>query len=202
MTPGVHANAASGLTLFCPAPQWSTRLERKWTHLSRPQPGSGQSEGTNVSSIRRVSVRARGLGRPDHEQGRLHRPGAAEHGNQPLPERHRDTHGPARFTGPNNIDSHGASYTATHFLIATGARPRTFNFPGHQHLLDRGGLHRGATPLRSRTASRGIRQDTDSTQASLESATPSTGIGSTPDPGDSLRRRRERGPPPRDPPAG
>jgi glutathione reductase (NADPH) len=45
-------------------------------------------------------------------------------------------HGRARFTGGNSLDIDGTSYTATHFLVATGARPRPFDFPGHQHLVD------------------------------------------------------------------
>ncbi len=45
-------------------------------------------------------------------------------------------HGQARFTGPDTIDIDGTTYTANHFLIATGARPRPLDFPGHQHLVD------------------------------------------------------------------
>ncbi len=45
-------------------------------------------------------------------------------------------HGHARFTGPRQIDIDGASYDADRFLIATGARPRPLDFPGHEHLMD------------------------------------------------------------------
>lgn len=45
-------------------------------------------------------------------------------------------HGTARFTGRNSIDLNDTPYEATHFLIATGARPRPLDFPGHQHLID------------------------------------------------------------------
>jgi len=45
-------------------------------------------------------------------------------------------HGHARFTGPRQIDIDGASYEADRFLVATGARPRPLEFPGHEHLID------------------------------------------------------------------
>ena len=45
-------------------------------------------------------------------------------------------HGLARFTGPNTIAIDGTSYDATHFLIASGARPRPVDFAGHEHLID------------------------------------------------------------------
>ena len=45
-------------------------------------------------------------------------------------------HGHARFTGPCQIEIDGASYVADRFLIATGARPRPLDFPGHEHLID------------------------------------------------------------------
>ncbi|MHB1063043.1 MAG: dihydrolipoyl dehydrogenase family protein [Georgenia sp.] len=45
-------------------------------------------------------------------------------------------HGSARFTGPNRLEIDGAPYGAAHFLIATGARPRPLDFPGHEHLVD------------------------------------------------------------------
>ena len=45
-------------------------------------------------------------------------------------------HGQARFTGPNTIDIDGTAYAATHFLIATGARPRPLDVPGHHHMVD------------------------------------------------------------------
>ncbi len=45
-------------------------------------------------------------------------------------------HGTARFTGTNSLDIDGVGYTADHFLIATGARPRPLDFPGADHLID------------------------------------------------------------------
>ncbi len=45
-------------------------------------------------------------------------------------------HGVARFTDRNSIKIDGIRYDATHFLIATGARPRPLDFPGHEHLVD------------------------------------------------------------------
>ncbi len=45
-------------------------------------------------------------------------------------------HGVARFTDRNSIKIDGILYEATHFLIATGARPRPLDFPGHEHLVD------------------------------------------------------------------
>ena len=45
-------------------------------------------------------------------------------------------HGTARFTGTNSIDIDGDNYTAEHFLIATGARPRPLDVPGADHLID------------------------------------------------------------------
>ena len=45
-------------------------------------------------------------------------------------------HGQARFTDKNRIDIDGTTYEAGHFLIATGARPRPLEFPGHKHLID------------------------------------------------------------------
>ena len=45
-------------------------------------------------------------------------------------------HGVARFTDKTTIDIGGTPYAATHFLIATGARPRPLDFPGHKHLVD------------------------------------------------------------------
>jgi glutathione reductase (NADPH) len=45
-------------------------------------------------------------------------------------------HGVARFTGKNHLDIDGTTYEAAHFLIATGARPRPLDFPGHEHLID------------------------------------------------------------------
>ncbi|MET4783401.1 NAD(P)/FAD-dependent oxidoreductase [Glaciihabitans sp. UYNi722] len=45
-------------------------------------------------------------------------------------------HGTARFTGPNRLEIDGTEHRAKRFLIATGARPRTLSFPGHEHLID------------------------------------------------------------------
>ena len=42
----------------------------------------------------------------------------------------------ARFTGPRQLEIDGASYDADRFLVATGARPRPLEFPGHEHLID------------------------------------------------------------------
>lgn len=45
-------------------------------------------------------------------------------------------HGQATFTGTNRLEVAGAEYDARHFLIATGAKPRPLDFPGHHHLID------------------------------------------------------------------
>ncbi len=45
-------------------------------------------------------------------------------------------HGSAKFTGSNRLEIDGTSHDAAHFLIATGARPRPLDFPGHEHLVD------------------------------------------------------------------
>jgi glutathione reductase (NADPH) len=45
-------------------------------------------------------------------------------------------HGRARFTGPRQLKIDGTPYDADRFLIATGARPRPLEFPGHEHLID------------------------------------------------------------------
>ncbi len=45
-------------------------------------------------------------------------------------------HGQARFTGSNRLEIDDRPYQATHFLIATGARPRPLDVPGHEHLID------------------------------------------------------------------
>lgn len=45
-------------------------------------------------------------------------------------------HGAAQFTGTNSVEICGSLYDARHFLIATGARPRPLEFPGHEHLID------------------------------------------------------------------
>ncbi|HEX2894435.1 MAG TPA: NAD(P)/FAD-dependent oxidoreductase [Marmoricola sp.] len=45
-------------------------------------------------------------------------------------------HGRARFTGPRQLEIGGTAYDADRFLVATGARPRLLEFPGHRHLID------------------------------------------------------------------
>ncbi len=45
-------------------------------------------------------------------------------------------HGRARFTGPQRIEIDGTTYDADRFLVATGARPRPLDLPGHEHLVD------------------------------------------------------------------
>ena len=45
-------------------------------------------------------------------------------------------HGTAMFTAPNALDINGVTYESTHFLIATGARPKPMEFPGADHLID------------------------------------------------------------------
>lgn len=45
-------------------------------------------------------------------------------------------HGRAAFSGPDRVTIDGASYQATHFLIATGARPRPLSMGGAEHLID------------------------------------------------------------------
>jgi len=45
-------------------------------------------------------------------------------------------HGRARFTDKNRADIDGVPLEAGHFLIASGARPRQLDFPGHEHLID------------------------------------------------------------------
>lgn len=45
-------------------------------------------------------------------------------------------HGHAKFVGAQRIEVDGTSYDADRFLIATGARPRPLDFPGHEHLID------------------------------------------------------------------
>ena len=45
-------------------------------------------------------------------------------------------HGAAQFTGPNHLEINGEQHQAKRFLIATGARPRPLDFPGHEHLID------------------------------------------------------------------
>ncbi|MEO5723013.1 MAG: NAD(P)/FAD-dependent oxidoreductase, partial [Ilumatobacteraceae bacterium] len=45
-------------------------------------------------------------------------------------------HGTAAFTDANRVEIGGGTYESTHFLIATGARPRPLEFPGAEHLID------------------------------------------------------------------
>lgn len=45
-------------------------------------------------------------------------------------------HGVARFTGKASIEIGGVPYEASYFLLATGARPRPLDVPGHEHLVD------------------------------------------------------------------
>jgi glutathione reductase (NADPH) len=60
-----------------------------------------------------------------------------KHGfTDPVPKNIDTLHGVARFTDTNSIEIDGTRYQATHFLIATGARPRPLDFPGHEHLID------------------------------------------------------------------
>lgn len=45
-------------------------------------------------------------------------------------------HGTATFTAPNLLNIDGDTYESTHFLIATGARPRPLNIPGAENVID------------------------------------------------------------------
>ncbi|EIC91649.1 regulatory protein [Candidatus Aquiluna sp. IMCC13023] len=45
-------------------------------------------------------------------------------------------HGEAAFTDDTHVDIDGSIYEASNILIATGARPRELDFPGHEHLID------------------------------------------------------------------
>jgi glutathione reductase (NADPH) len=45
-------------------------------------------------------------------------------------------HGVAAFTDNTHVDIDGTNYAANKILIATGARPRELDFPGHEHLID------------------------------------------------------------------
>ncbi|KQV63395.1 pyridine nucleotide-disulfide oxidoreductase [Nocardioides sp. Root122] len=49
-------------------------------------------------------------------------------------------HGRARFVGERQLDIDGVRYDADRFLVATGARPRPLDFPGHEHLIDSTGF--------------------------------------------------------------
>jgi len=58
-------------------------------------------------------------------------------------------HGIARFTDQNSIEIRDTPYEATHFLIATGARPRPLDFPGHEQIAR--GIEAGIELQRSTT---------------------------------------------------
>lgn len=45
-------------------------------------------------------------------------------------------HGWARFTDKSRVEIDGQPFESGHFLVATGARPRPLDFPGHEHLID------------------------------------------------------------------
>ncbi len=45
-------------------------------------------------------------------------------------------HAHASFTGARQIEVDATPYAADRVLIATGARPRPLDFPGHEHLID------------------------------------------------------------------
>lgn len=45
-------------------------------------------------------------------------------------------HGKATFTSPTSIDVSGTTYEVSKALIATGATPRSLDFPGQEHLID------------------------------------------------------------------
>ncbi len=45
-------------------------------------------------------------------------------------------HGTATFTGTTTVDIDGATYESSHFLVATGARPKPLGFPGAERLID------------------------------------------------------------------
>jgi glutathione reductase (NADPH) len=45
-------------------------------------------------------------------------------------------HGTARFEAKHRLVLDDVAYESAHFLIATGARPRPLDFPGHDHLID------------------------------------------------------------------
>ncbi len=82
-----------------------------------------------------------------------------KHGfTDPVPQRMEESltghgvqalHGHATFTGAHQIQVDGAPYVGERFLIATGARPRPLDFPGHEHLVDSTGfLNLTALPAR------------------------------------------------------
>ena len=45
-------------------------------------------------------------------------------------------YGTATFTGTNTVDIDGAVHNSSHFMIATGARPKPLGFPGADQLID------------------------------------------------------------------
>jgi len=45
-------------------------------------------------------------------------------------------HGTARFEAEHRLFVDDVAYESARFLIATGARPRPLDFPGHEHLID------------------------------------------------------------------
>lgn len=45
-------------------------------------------------------------------------------------------HGTATFETENHLVIDGRTHESRHILIATGARPRPMDFPGHEHLID------------------------------------------------------------------
>lgn len=45
-------------------------------------------------------------------------------------------HGTATFESEHRLVVDDLPYEATHYLIATGARPRPLDFPGHGHVID------------------------------------------------------------------
>ena len=45
-------------------------------------------------------------------------------------------HGHARFLDDHRVDIAGRPLEARRFLVAAGARPRSLDFPGHEHLID------------------------------------------------------------------
>lgn len=45
-------------------------------------------------------------------------------------------HGRASFTAPDRLTVDGNTLTASHFLIATGARPKAMPFEGNEHMID------------------------------------------------------------------
>lgn len=45
-------------------------------------------------------------------------------------------HGTATFETEHRLVIDGEPYESKHFLIATGARPRPLDFPGHEHVID------------------------------------------------------------------